>query len=509
MLSIDSKRLQTLPTMTKQYGPKKGGEAIANNNDLLAEILVRLPVKSLVRFESVSKGWYSLISDHNFSRRLLPDSVVGLILGHIQYEFVPLIEKPSFHAPFNSLTFDDNPRGLKILHSCNGLLCCSSIYAYTSKHNYYIYNPTTNQFFKLPQVPIEDTVCIGGVGLAFDPAKSPYYKVVVLRQPDRLIKSNEHDRRVEFRDAELIDYVSYQIEIYSSKTRTWRPSGNPFNAAVGTRFERGVYCNGAIHWINDWDTSLYFNVDEEKLGEMPTMPPIPEGWEERRLRYLGESQNHLHIIELYGPRTEQFKIYEMKSDYSNWFVKYHVNLDAIPVAFPEMISRNLGYEFCIFCVVREANDEESYMVLHIPGKVIRYNLKDGSFKKICDLESYEDSFKKFFDLDSDEDNIDGIPIQTLRYSWYDAVQFIPTLFCLKIIYQISDFRCVSDMNYYVAMFSVAFKIYSRNREKQYLDKLPFFVCCLCNEFLVSNKHQTRQIFFSINQYNTLSNMQIF
>ena len=395
---LSSKRLQTVP-ITNQSAPNKSAETIANNNDLIAEILVRLPVKSLLRFKSVSKGWYSLISDPNFSRRLLPDSVFGLFLTktRLQYKFVPLSKK-SFDAPFKSLTFDDNPGGLTILESCNGLLCCTCIYAYSSKHDYYIYNPTTKQLFKLPQLPIEDTITIYGVGLAFDPAKSPHYKVVFIREPHI---------QVDFSDpVESSDYRSYQIEIYSSQTGSCRISGNPFVEPFGTCFKGGVYCNGAIHWIDDWHISLYFNVDEEKLGEIPTMPPIPEAWEEiGRLQYFGESRNHLHLIKIYGPCTTQFNIYEMESNYSSWFVKYHVNLDAIPTAFPEMIRSHLDpsdwryYLFSILSVVREANDEESYMVLHIPGKVIHYNLKDGNFKRICDLAS-------------DDDNMDGIPIQT-------------------------------------------------------------------------------------------------
>ncbi|XVF11370.1 hypothetical protein REPUB_Repub08aG0022000 [Reevesia pubescens] len=42
----------------------------------------------------------------------------------------------------------------------------------------------------------------------------------------------------------------------------------------------------------------------------------------------------------------------------------------------------------------EANDEESYMVLHIPDKAIRYNLKDGSFKKISDLDADENDYRR-------------------------------------------------------------------------------------------------------------------
>ncbi|KAG8487894.1 hypothetical protein CXB51_018827 [Gossypium anomalum] len=85
-------------------------------------------------------------------------------------------------------------------------------------------------------------------------------------------------------------------------------------------------------------------------------------------------------------------VYEVESDYSGWFVKYNINIDPLTVAYPGMVKtyRNLNYcAFSIFYIVRDENDEESYTVLHIPEKAIRCSLKDGSFKKICDLDANE------------------------------------------------------------------------------------------------------------------------
>ncbi|XVF11356.1 hypothetical protein REPUB_Repub08aG0020700 [Reevesia pubescens] len=51
------------------------------------------------------------------------------------------------------------------------------------------------------------------------------------------------------------------------------------------------------------------------------------------------------------------------------------------------------YVFSVLCIFKEANDKESYIVLHIPDKAIQYNLKDGSFKKICDLYADENDYR--------------------------------------------------------------------------------------------------------------------
>lgn len=126
---------------------------------------------------------------------------------------------------------------------------------------------------------------------------------------------------------------------------------------------------------------------------MPPGPIYPEGWEEgRRFMYFGESRERLHLVEIYGPCTTKFDVYENEIDYSSWFVKYHIDLNAITVAFLEMIRGYLDvldlnyYAFSILGVIREANDAESYMVLHIPGKIIRDKLNEKTSDKICEID---------------------------------------------------------------------------------------------------------------------------
>ncbi|XVF11232.1 hypothetical protein REPUB_Repub08aG0008600 [Reevesia pubescens] len=321
-------------------------EAIANNYDLLIQILVCLPVKSLLRFKSVSKAW-SLSS-------LIPNSLATFFHTYQALSWTKLV----LHS-LKFLNFINHPSGLKILQSHNGFLLCSS-FRDRFRHDYYVYNPTTKQFVTLPPPANQNTLIVFGVNLAFDPTNSPHYKFVFVQEPDPWL---------DLRDDPESRYASQQIEIYSSRTQSWRLSGNPFIAEVNTGFNRGVFCNGAIHWLTGWGTtSPYFNVEEEKLRELP-MPPFPDDWEDLRMYvYFGESRGHLHLIEIYGPRTTQFNVYEIESDYSGWFVKYHIDLDPLTVAFPGMRRTYYDpsdlnyYVFSVLCIVREENDEES--VIH-------------------------------------------------------------------------------------------------------------------------------------------------
>ncbi|KAF5948133.1 hypothetical protein HYC85_014090 [Camellia sinensis] len=171
------------------------------------------------------------------------------------------------------------------------------------------------------------------------------------------------------------------------------------------------------------------------------MPPIPDGSEERRLRYFRESRDHLHLIEIYGPRTTQFNVYEMERDYYGWFVQYRVDIDATPNAFSEMIHSSLDpsdlhyYQFVILGLIREENDDESFLVLHIPCKVIRYNFQDKSFRELFDVP---------FRPDNECFSFEG----SLNFSgWFDAFEFIEYLaYQIKLtkIYMYVSFDLLAD-----------------------------------------------------------------
>lgn len=165
---------------------------------------------------------------------------------------------------------------------------------------------------------------------------------------------------------------------------------------------------------------MYFHVEDERLRIMP-MPPIPEGEGSGRLfRYYGESRGHLHLVEIYVATT-QFRVYEMEGDYSGWFVKYHVDLHEVGIAFPKMMQRLLWdpmyYSFAILAIVREEEDDRSFMVLHVPGEIVRYNLVDKSFAKICDVAPEN--------CDSN-----GMIEDALRYFYFHAFQYIETVTCI-------------------------------------------------------------------------------
>ena len=301
-------------------------------------------------------------------------------------------------APSPSLSFIEDENGVCIKHSCNGLLLCSSFRCcLEEERKYYICKPTTRQYKPLPR-PACNTV--NGISIAFDPKRSPHYKVICICGHDLLANH-------------------CQIKIYNSyEGCSWRDSGNPFAVLDEFLFNRGVFWKGALHWVGKGKFSLGFDVERELLFKTP-MPPIPEGWAERRLGYFGESGGHLYLIEIYGPQTTVFDVMEMSGDYSSWFVKYHVDLSGLAAQYPSMIRYNVqdihrSVFSALHLVHRNVgeNEEEAILVLHIPGKLIPYNLGDNTLI---------DDFDSSPDLMSMEENLG------LSYRWESVHPFSNTL----------------------------------------------------------------------------------
>ncbi|XP_058744660.1 F-box/kelch-repeat protein At3g23880-like [Vicia villosa] len=125
----------TVPTSISHRIPspllpeKLAGEFLPE--DLVTEILLRLPVKSLLQFKRVCKSWKTLISDPQFANTHLQIKTTN----HQQLVFSVLEESRILSYPLNSLC--ENPstphkpatftgianHDYLIIGSCNGLLC--------------------------------------------------------------------------------------------------------------------------------------------------------------------------------------------------------------------------------------------------------------------------------------------------------------------------------------------------------------------------------------------------
>ncbi|XP_071709378.1 F-box protein At5g07610-like [Rutidosis leptorrhynchoides] len=328
---------------------------------LVEQILLRLPVISLLRFKSVSKHWYSLISDSRFqflrtTRTIDPPSSLYAVVCKTNtmtrdHFIVPLDDvkkNGAAKAPYVTLNFDPTDYGTVIVHSCNGIMLVSQNLTNPFGVNRYVYNPTINQFIVLPKHEPFNSKFHCAITLAFDPSKSPYYKIVSICG---------------------FGPNYYRIGIYSSQTCTWKASCN-FNSNIDRFY--GVYWNNAVHWLDKTGLFLYFNLDEEIVREMHT------SFCSLGTEHMFESRDHLLLVEADIP-SKVVKIHELKRDYSGWFVKYHIELDQLGRSFPKLAE----YKFRVLSIVLDEKEEdESFFVLAIGRVAIRFNLVANTFYQL-------------------------------------------------------------------------------------------------------------------------------
>ncbi|KAL3521865.1 hypothetical protein ACH5RR_014699 [Cinchona calisaya] len=197
--------------------------------ELVADILVRLPVKSLLRFRCVSKPWCFLIDSRNFTKMHLIQSKktstnLTLVLGFLGVYSIELGSLDSaipLRPPFSASDLSN---------SCNGLILVLA-------KNPFIWNPFTRKFREVPTSPVEYPVDleVGSAyetyGFAYDSENDDYIVV----------------RVVEFRGFDLT-WIRSETKVYTSKSNVWRKIEN-FPYQLPYKRVWGVHLNGALHTV--------------------------------------------------------------------------------------------------------------------------------------------------------------------------------------------------------------------------------------------------------------------
>ncbi|XP_058202940.1 F-box protein At5g07610-like [Rhododendron vialii] len=344
-------------------------EVIANNIDLLTQILLFFPAKSLIRFKSVSKHWLSLISDSQFaathSRRNPRPSISGLFLSwhfpNCQTEKYTKSVSLQGHENRPTLAFLDGVGVAlvrpKITHSSNGLLLCKCRYSAHSSDHYLVCNPTTKTHTLIPDPPEFSSGSVRSSSrafLAFDPSKSPGYKVVFLGE----CYSNS--------------VTNLYICVYCSKSASWKR----FRVPDG-RHTHEVLCGGVIYWLSHKGVVLGFDIDSEKMIEKSTNPPKIPGV--ALMMYFGECDGHLIFVQLNITSALEFIILEMDKDNSRWIVKFLVNLEPLC-----SMGSKFSY-YCVLCVVKEDKEKDFQLVLDLGGTVVSYNVMNQTWNVLNDM----------------------------------------------------------------------------------------------------------------------------
>ncbi|CAL5337773.1 unnamed protein product [Camellia sinensis] len=211
--------------------------------ELIGEVLCRLPVKSLCRFKSVSHSWYSLISDPHFAQthftqttNKMPNRLILIsdfrTLFSVDYSAqIPVATEHTFP----SVEDESYDVWSGILGSCNGLVLALN----ESDFDKYLLNPSTGESKKIPESPfaLDAVNAYNLCGLGYD-STTDDYKVVMLSY----YGGGVDDETGATTETNTI------VSVYSSKSDSWRKiQGSSYLHCAAD--SPGVYLNGCVHWL--------------------------------------------------------------------------------------------------------------------------------------------------------------------------------------------------------------------------------------------------------------------
>ncbi|XP_050891593.1 F-box/kelch-repeat protein At3g23880-like [Lathyrus oleraceus] len=161
--------------------------------ELVSDILLRLPVKSLLQFKCVCKSWKTLISDSQFAKNHLRISTSDPTMTNQQlvfsyrkppWEIVSYPLKPLFQNPTTTavkpvtLSYKDEKIDCIIIGSCNGLLCLLDSFP---RYCVRLCNPCLRLISKISSVPVSQDWLIMHCGFAYDQVNDKYKVLLVVR----------------------------------------------------------------------------------------------------------------------------------------------------------------------------------------------------------------------------------------------------------------------------------------------------------------------------------------
>ncbi|KAK4253318.1 hypothetical protein QN277_010641 [Acacia crassicarpa] len=309
--------------------------------EILEEILHRLPLKSLVNCITVCKSWKSLISDHSFICNHLNRTIQAKPDIASLFLFISLKKRAEGFKYYESQDFyslcsdnhqesDDNDFSVlkscatplvtseykEVVGTCNGLVCLAD-YSELDNSDLVIWNPSIWKYLVLPKP--------NNVGFRFcDPD----------HRSNRVFLGFGFD--LEAKDFKVVRLVSTinnreetpQVEVYSLATGSWRNiTGKApiILLCMQVLWKNQMFINGVIHWVVSQRRNgrihnfiLTFDLVEEGFGEL-TLPEILRESPYQLSILAGEDS--LAVVHTYCSEVDEeyISIWVMKESWSEVF----------------------------------------------------------------------------------------------------------------------------------------------------------------------------------------------
>lgn len=320
--------------------------------DLLTEVLVRLPHKSLARFQCVSTTWRVLISG-DYLRRRLPLITSGVLF----HDGPPRPGKQAYTyacaSPSSSAQDGVEDRGgsgveeadmgffpchatSSIIDGCNGLL----LY-YAAPAAFHVVNPTTRRWAALP-APRQRTLLSV---LAFDPCASPHYKVVCF--------------------ARWLPRGAC-VEVFDSESGAWRERELDFGIDTDA-MSATMHCSGAaIHVLAYSGHVVRIDLAGAGMACAVTALPAPVSYRAR----AGHCRGRLRYASSDGARLSLWELRDAEGSQSQWALKHELGVrDLVSCDASGTCQSNKTFLFMAF------HPEKEVVYLWTPGKLVAFDLE--------------------------------------------------------------------------------------------------------------------------------------
>lgn len=247
--------------------------------ELLVEVLARLPVKRLLQYRSVCKAWLTLISSQSFVQRHLNQTAADpkneTFIAHTYQVKIPnhkisLLRLDDLDNPINlqhPFPSSVSPAEMEVVGSCNGLLCLTNPLGHIC-----LWNPAMKRVKDISDfaIRIVDSTGEVSVGFGFDGMTNDY-KVV------RIVWTSRSEN------------TPGRVEVYSLNRASWR------EIEVEVNFELIHGCcrlivKGNPYWTglaHRWEVKKQFFVSFDVQNEVFSKIPWPDQCMNRNGRRQG------------------------------------------------------------------------------------------------------------------------------------------------------------------------------------------------------------------------------
>ncbi|XP_058202726.1 F-box/kelch-repeat protein At3g23880-like [Rhododendron vialii] len=276
--------------------------------EIIVEILSRLPLDSLARFTLVSKQWRSLISDISVAKTGPPTVLFLSDSGARAYSFSPdsidehqqeVLHMKRVRVPWNMNAFV-NRNKIRLLGSCKGLLLMHA------DEDLFLWNPLVRFFKKvLAFERLRDEGYRVCSGLCYDSTSDEYKAVLALAH-------------------QTPSYSSEFVVVGSFKGKSWTMIHFPYSVRTANS---GPIVNQNLHWYasKNIDTGnyflsphqiIYFDAHMDKFEEVPM--PDPRGEDGDIICGLGALDGCLCTFRCKGEKSVELLLMKEYGVQNSW-----------------------------------------------------------------------------------------------------------------------------------------------------------------------------------------------